>query len=100
MDSARHCDVTNVTLHVTLAENKEEQVGNNEQDIHDDQTPPHETGPQSSVEVDRGDQKNDALYRGNDASKVIAIPIRDWTLKDEIGERKKVIWNINLTSLF
>ena len=70
---------------------EEEQIGSDEQDVHSDQAPPCESGLQSPVEVDRGDEENDARYRCENTGVVIAIPIRDRTLKDEVGERKKVM---------
>ncbi len=79
-----------VPVHYVLPKKKEE-IGTQEQDVNDHQSPTRKSGFQPRKQIDRGSEHDQSLYRREDTGVVIPIPVRDGTFKDEIGERKEMM---------
>ena len=69
---------------------KKEEIGTQEQNVNDHQSTTRKSGFQPRKQIDRSNKHNQSLYRCNDTTIVIPVPIRNRAFKDKIGEREEV----------
>ena len=77
----------------TLPKEKEE-IGTQEQDIDGNQCPTGYSGFQAAEEVNRSGKHDQSLYRRDDPSVMIIIPIGNRAFKSKIGERKEMMMSV------